>query len=146
MNEIVNLESARTEEYRKVLEQIVKDGKCPFCEENFRYHNEPILWTCGDWFITRNRYSYKEAEMAFLILNTKKHTEKYSELGPKDHLAIEMLISWAVKEFGILGGGIAMRFGEPKFTGATVRHLHAHLIVPKIGENGKSIPVNFPIG
>lgn len=146
MSDVVNIDSAKSDEYREVLRKILADGKCPFCEENFNYHGEPILWMCGDWFITWNKYSYKEADKAFLILNTKKHAEKYSDFGPEDHLAIETLANWAIQEFQIQGGAVAMRFGEPKFTGATVRHLHAHLIVPKIGPDGKAIPVYFPIG
>jgi len=40
-----------------------------------------------------------------------------------------------------------MRFGDSSVTGATVLHIHAHLIVPKINEKTKKARVvRFPIG
>ncbi|MBI4118078.1 MAG: HIT domain-containing protein [Parcubacteria group bacterium] len=139
-------DSSPNEDYKKVLRRILKDGVCPFCEEHFKYHDEAILHRVGDWVITRNQYSYKNAKLALLILNPKRHLERYEELSPADHLAISELVSWAIREFRIEGGGVALRFGEPKHTGASVRHLHAHLIVPEIGKDGKAIPVYFPFG
>jgi len=38
-----------------------------------------------------------------------------------------------------------MRFGDSDYTGATVTHLHLHLMVPKL-KRGKALTVEFPIG
>lgn len=39
-----------------------------------------------------------------------------------------------------------MRFGNTDYTGATVSHLHAHLIYPEVDKSKKSKTVNFPVG
>ena len=56
-----------------------------------------------------------------------------------------ILGTWAVQKFELKGGALAMRFGETTYTGASVCHIHAHLIVPKT-EKGKALTVEFPIG
>ena len=51
-----------------------------------------------------------------------------------------------IEQFGLKGWGKIARSGETSHTGATVQHLHYHLIQPKPGLDGKALPVNFPIG
>jgi diadenosine tetraphosphate (Ap4A) HIT family hydrolase len=127
--------------YRNVIAEIEKEGKCPFCPDNFKYHKKhPILKKYGDWFITKNNWPYKNIEFHFVIIS-RQHKEKISELSGNDTKEILFLAQWVVKKYKIKGGAVAMRFGETDYTGATVCHLHAHLIVPK-----KRKTVNFPIG
>lgn len=65
----------------------------------------------------------------------------------KDMADILKLAHWAEKKYQIVGGGLAMRFGATRYTGATVCHLHAHLIVPTIDpRSGRAKTVLFPIG
>jgi len=69
------------------------------------------------------------------------------ELKNEDWLAVLKLAQYAVKKFNLPGGGLVMRFGETTYTGATVCHLHAHLIVPKLDSKKKvAKTVWFPIG
>ena len=52
-----------------------------------------------------------------------------------------------VCQYHIRGGALAMRFGDTRLTGATVVHMHAHLIVPKLcPKKGRALVVEFPIG
>lgn len=135
---------AKDERYKKVLNEIASAGVCPFCPENFRWHTKPILKRSGGWFITENFSSYKNALHHLIIVN-KKHKEHFTELSAKDWRDLSHLASWAIRKFKIKGGGLALRFGDTDFTGATVRHLHAHLIVPRLKKNVPQTVV-FPIG
>ncbi len=137
---MVDPKYAKTREYRKVIETIQKQGKCPFCPDNFKYHKHPIIKKSGDWFLTKISWPYKNHKFHFIIIG-EKHRENISELTPTDMKDILFLIKWAAARFKIKGGAMAMRFGETSYTGATVCHLHAHLIVPQKGKT-----VNFPIG
>ena len=58
----VNLKNARRGEYSKVIEEIQKTGKCPFCKENFKYHKKPILKKTNGWILTENSWPYKNAK------------------------------------------------------------------------------------
>ena len=130
--------------YQKVLKEIITEGVCPFCPETFKWHTKPILKRLNGWLITENFSPYENAKFHFILVG-KKHKEKISELTLTDWRTITSLISWAVKKYDIKGGGITMRFGDSLYTGATVKHLHLHLISPEI-EKGKAKTVSFPIG
>lgn len=137
---VVDPRFAKEKDYRDVLKTIETKEKCPFCPDNFQYHKHPVLKKYGKWFITKISWPYENNKFHFIIIR-EKHRENVSELTASDMGDILFLAKWAVNKFKIKGGAIAMRFGETSYTGATVCHLHAHLIVPKKGKT-----VNFPIG
>ncbi len=143
---VVDLTFAKSAEYRQILESVSQAGNCPFCPEHFKYHKEPILKKNGSWLLTRNSWPYKNAAEHFLIISTV-HKETLDELSGADLLAVKKLTSWAQTEFKLAGGGLTLRFGDTTHTGATVCHLHFHLIVPKINRRtGRAHTVRFPIG
>jgi len=142
---VVNDKFARSEEYRKVITAIKSENKCPFCPENFKYHKKPILKKSGEWILTENSFSYKDARFRFLIIGLK-HKENFSELTMNDLRSVRYLTNWVIRKFKIRGGAIAVRFGDSNLTGSTVCHLHFHLISPKKKRNGAVKTVNFPIG
>lgn len=139
----VDPRNARAEGYRQIMGEIVSEGACPLCPP-MKWHPNPILKDDGGWFITENSHPYPNAKFHFLLIS-KKHIEGISELSVKDLKSILNLINWANKKFKIVGGGLTIRLGDTLYTGATIKHLHAHWIVP-IVENGEPRPVYFPIG
>ena len=140
MKKVVNPKYAKSGEYKEVIEEIAAQGKCPFCPDNFRYHKKPILKESNGWLITKNSWPYKNSRRHFIIV-ARRHMENLGELTAKDLETVKGLSDWAVKKFQIKGGALTIRFGGTDYTGATVCHLHFHLIVPK-----KSQTVNFPVG
>lgn len=129
--------------YQETIQEIVSEGVCPLCPP-MKWHPNPILQDDGRWLITQNSHPYPNSEFHFIIIS-KKHIEGLLQLSAEDFSSILKLSKWATEEFNIKGGGLTMRFGDTLYTGATIKHLHAHLIVPKI-EDGKPQPVYFPIG
>lgn len=143
---VVDPHYAKSKEYRKVILEINQKGKCPFCADNFKYHKHPILKRSGDWFATKISWPYKNTRLHFLIIG-EKHKEKVSELTSKDMKSIFTLLQWLEMTFELPGGAFAMRFGETSYTGATVCHLHCHVIVPKLNARTKRAKtVVFPVG
>jgi len=142
----VNAKNARKGEYKGIIKKIAKTGKCPFCKKNFKYHKKPIFKRKNDWFLTDNSWPYKNTAVHLMILG-EKHKEKFSELTKKDLESVAFLVNWAVKKWNIKGGGLATRFGNTEYTGASVGHIHFHIISPQFDKNKKrSKTVNFPIG
>jgi len=136
----VDTRHAKSVEYRRVLEKIQKEDKCPFCPENFKWHLKQVLTENDRWFITTSRWPYKNVEHHLLLI-CKSHRERFESLSQYDLAKMRSLVFWACTRFKIEGAALAIRFGDTAFTGATVKHLHFHLIVPKKGK-----VVNFPIG
>lgn len=137
---VVDTRFAKSREYKAVLSTIEERGKCPFCSDNFKYHKHPVLKRTQGWFISKSSWPYENAKHHFILLKAL-HKEHIKELSQGDMKGVLTLTQWATKKFGIKGGALAMRFGDTSYTGATVCHLHFHLIVPQKGKT-----VNFPIG
>lgn len=129
----VALENSRLDEQCQVMRQIIADGVCPFCPENLaRYHKQPILRAGKYWVLTHNQWPYGGTKHHLLIIY-KTHIEHLEEMAPAAGQEMIELFQGASKEYGVSGGGLAMRFGGPEY-GSTVRHLHAHLIHPDLDD------------
>jgi len=142
----IDIRFAKTGDYRKTLEKIIDTDKCPFCPNNFKYHKKPILKKLNGWLATENSWPYENTKHHFIFI-PEAHKETFSDLTVEDFKTLRELIGWVIEKYKIEGGGVTMRFGDQKFTGATVHHLHLHLIVPEI--NGRLLNakvVTFPIG
>ncbi len=137
---------AKTKDYRQTLEKIIKTDKCPFCPDNFKYHKRPILKKHKGWLATENSWPYKDTKHHFIFI-AQEHKTNFSDLTDQDFQAVIFLVNFIIEEYKIEGGGLTLRFGEQKYTGATVKHLHFHLIVPNLNPKTElAKTINFPIG
>jgi dihydrofolate reductase len=144
--EMVDTTYAKSGRYLEVLEEILAHGVCPFCPEHFDWHPNPILKEDNGWLITRSMQPYEHTAEHFMLIR-QAHAERLEELTDEDWVTVGRLCRWAVSEFDLSGGGLTFRWGDPVYTGATVRHLHAHLIIPELNpETGHAKVVSFPIG
>jgi ATP adenylyltransferase len=145
--QFVDLDNARLDEQRQVMEQIVAAGHCPFCLENFRqYHKLPILKEGKYWLLTQNQWPYVHTKHHFLLI-LKEHQEELAELDPAAGQELIELSQWAVKEYQLPGGALALRFGDTNYSAGTVKHLHGQLIQPDIlAADYADKPVKFKIG
>jgi diadenosine tetraphosphate (Ap4A) HIT family hydrolase len=120
--------SSRTH-YNNVLQKIQGDGVCPFCPTQLaQYHKNPILHTGNYWLLTTNMYAYKGTAHHFLIIH-KEHIVHMRDLSAEAWAELHEIIQSVVKNQDIAGGTFMLRFGNPLSTGASVSHLHAHIIV-----------------
>ena len=136
----VYLPNARTREQEDIMRQIRADGVCPFCRQHLQtYHLQPILAEGDYWVFSASQYPRDHAESYIMAFYKESHITQLAELPPKAGFElIELSQSMSLPPNGCW----AMRFGSPQFTGATIYHLHAHLIFPKPGLT----PVRFKIG
>lgn len=115
--------------YTQVLEAIIAAGFCPFCEEHlFKHHQKPLVHRSRHWLVTENSWSYKGTNHHFLFI-ARKHAEATEELSPAAWADLHKTYRLIVKRFGLTGATLMVRSGDTQFTGASVNHLHAHLIV-----------------
>lgn len=143
-NGFVELAHARLDEQRRVMEAIVAAGHCPFCDEHMpKYHTQPTLQENASWILTPNQWPYENTRVHLLTIN-KRHVERLQDLTDADWKDLGALLMWAQQRFDIPGGALGMRFGDLKFSGATVKHLHAQLIVPK-EDTATGIPARVPL-
>lgn len=124
----VNLDNARHDDQRQIMETIVGDDVCPFCMENLKkYHQRPILAEGDHWLVTTNQWPYEHTQAHFLLI-AKRHIETVTDLESGAFEELGGHIQRLVRDNGLDYGGIAMRFGDARYTGASVNHLHVHAL------------------
>lgn len=139
-NNFVELANARLKNQKTVMERIRKDGVCPFCPEHIRkYHKNPILKEGNFWLATANAFPYDGARMQLLFIY-KKHATRLSETEKGAWPELIKHVLWAESKFKLRGSSLLLRSGETDFTGATVSHLHAHMIAGGRKPSGKTKP------
>lgn len=140
----INLENARLDEQRQVMEEIADNDECPFCPENLsKYHKQEILRKGAHWILTHNQWPYEHTDLHLLAIATY-HAVDLSQLRKGSFDELQEHFAWASEEYQVAAGGIAMRFGDVTQTGATVDHLHGHFIVPS-KNRGPEDKVRFKI-
>ncbi len=126
---IVDPPNGGSPEYRKELEEILETGECPapFCKNEAEYHKHPILRLENYWKVTRNTFNSLGTEHRFLIVH-REHITEISEVSAGAWIEFHLILSDLVREFSLDGATLVFRFGATERTGASVSHLHAHLV------------------
>jgi dihydrofolate reductase len=138
----IEFANIRTLKQLRVMRTIREAGHCPFCSEHFHlYHKPPITWTGDHWIVTDNQWSYLGKNVHKLVI-LKNHAEDVSELPWGAGNELMAIVHMVEEETGVTGCALGLRSGDPILTGASVKHLHAHIISPKKGAE----PVKFFIG
>lgn len=113
--------------YAGVISQIAKEGICPFCPEHLnKYHKKPITEN-RHWLVTDNMYPYKPSRIHKLLIH-KGHISHISEISVEAWAELHAILRNITIDDSVTGGTFMMRFGDTKYTGASVTHLHAHII------------------
>lgn len=142
----LNHREARTEEQKKLMERIEQDGVCPFCAEHFAtYHPKPILKETAYWFVTTNMSPYEGTKHHFLFVYRPSHAVHIKDISAEAYGDLLSCMQWVADEHHITGGSFFMRFGDTHFTGSSVEHLHAHLLVGDVDDPDHQ-PVRVKLG
>lgn len=133
-NRFINLETVRRDDQREVMQEIQKQGHCPFCRENLeKYHKSPILKEGKFWILTENQWPYEKIKQQLLAIY-RTHIEHIAEMDPEAGSELVTMFAEEAKKRNIEGGGVAIRFGTSEHGnyGSSVNHIHAHLIEPDL--------------
>lgn len=126
MSDHVDLNNARPGIYADIIKKIGDNKICPFCKEHLTsIHPNPIEEKTH-WLITDNAYPYKPKREHILLIH-KTHISDVADLSQEAWVELKEIIDSEKKKRDITGGTLMMRFGETKYTGASVTHLHAHI-------------------
>ncbi|OHB15273.1 MAG: hypothetical protein A2431_01650 [Candidatus Zambryskibacteria bacterium RIFOXYC1_FULL_39_10] len=148
-NKYVNLSAVRREDQREVMEEIKRQGHCPFCLENLqKYHKNPILKEGKFWILTENQWPYKKIKHQLLAIY-KTHIEHLKEIDPESGKELIEMFAEEAEKRNMKGGGVAMRFGSnPEYGnyGSSVLHIHAHLVEPDLEKLEETEAWRFKFG
>lgn len=142
----LNIGNARTPEQQALMQKIINDGVCPFCAEHFKkYHPKPILKETDHWFFTENMSPYAGTKHHFIFVYKTAHITDPRGLHPEALTELFSLVNEAISDLDMPGGAFFMRFGDTKYNGSSVEHLHAHLLMGEGNAEGHQ-PVRVKLG
>jgi len=144
----VDMSTVRHDKQRKVMEEIQRQGHCPFCRENLeKYHKNPILKEGKYWLLTENQWPYEKVKHQLLAIYTT-HIEHLKDIDPEAGRELFEMFAEESRKRGLEGGGVAIRFGTSEHGnyGSSVAHIHAHLIEPDLEALGETEAWRFKFG
>lgn len=145
VKKFVNIHAATgRDEYKKILKKIIKDAVCPFCEPHFlKYHTRPVLRKGAHWLVTENMNPYTGTKH-HLLLVSRRHVSLPSKLSKEAWVELQTQVKWIEKKYTLPAGALFMRFGDTDYTGASVAHLHANILLGnKSGKGTEPLPVTL---
>lgn len=125
---LFNMVHARVESQKTRMEECTRLDICPFCWNNLNeWHDAPVEVFGTFWAITANDHPYDGARHHYLAI-ARDHISSILELPPGAATELMSLFSELCLLKNIPGATIVMRTGEMSYTGATIFHLHAHIV------------------
>lgn len=116
-----------------IMMQMESNGKDPLDPEVIE---QDILFVTDYWYVSCNRFPYKEIEHHFMIAS-RNPIYKIEDMSKEMWIDLKNIWIKLASEYSIPGGALCYRFGEPSFSGASLTRLHAHLMMPKKGNKTK---------
>lgn len=104
-------------------------GLCIFCPEHLRTDPaQRIAYENEHWMVTPNQYPYLGTEYHFLIV-PKKHVTDVLDLSPVAFAEIHDALGWIRETHNLTYWSFGSRNGDFRYTGATIAHVHVHVLV-----------------
>lgn len=149
MKPTVNI--AHTRNKKNVYKKIVKDKVCPFCidfskkQDVFKYHSKPVLFHGTHWVVSENFDPYQGTKYHFMFIH-RKHIISFSQIKPPALQELVFLTKKLEKKFSLPAGVLLFRFGDTRYTGGSVTHLHGHFILGDKKTKNSSEPLTLFAG
>jgi ATP adenylyltransferase len=118
----------RTDEQLQDMRRLEADGICIFCPEHLaRDANQRVLHRTSLWTVTPNEFPYARTRL-HLLLVPDEHVTDLVDLSSEAQADFWVALKWVRDHHGLTYHSMVARNGECEFTGATVRHVHVHLL------------------
>lgn len=121
-------QNARSKRQLKIFDQIIREGICPFCPLHRHRFFPKVLRQGRHWDLVTNNWPYKGSSL-HLMLIYRRHATRLGDLKTDSGREVWTILQRIEKSYRLKSGSIGLRFGDPRFNGGTVDHLHLHLVV-----------------
>jgi dihydrofolate reductase/diadenosine tetraphosphate (Ap4A) HIT family hydrolase len=122
---LYNHSAARTDEQRAEMERLEQAIECHFC---FRDRADEIILENAHWLVVKNTFPYANTALHLLVV-PKKHYLSLSEMPDEFRQSYLEIVATVEGHFELKAYSHFMRVGTMARTGASIAHLHAHIIV-----------------
>ena len=119
----------RTGEQLAEMERLEAAGICLFCPDSLREHaKQQVIFSTEHWAVTPNAFPYAGTRLHLLVV-PRLHVSDMLDLDEASLGDFWTALRWIREEFGLGHYGLGVRNGNCSFTGATIAHVHAHVLV-----------------
>jgi ATP adenylyltransferase len=121
--------NARTPEQLAEMRRLDAAGICLFCPAHLNSHpRQHVLFSTEHWTVTPNEFPYRGTSLHLLLV---PHQHAADLLALRDEVRSDFWVALAevAQRHRLRHYGIGVRNGDCRFTGATIRHVHAHVLV-----------------
>jgi ATP adenylyltransferase len=123
------MENFRTADQLAEMRRLEAAGICLFCPEELgRHAGAAAFLRTEHWTVMPNDFPYAGTSL-HLMLIPHQHASDLLELGAAAQSDFFTALAAAREQYGLGHYGLGVRNGDCRYTGATIAHLHAHVIV-----------------
>jgi diadenosine tetraphosphate (Ap4A) HIT family hydrolase len=122
-------ENARTPDQAAEMRRLDAAGICLFCPDGLARHPpERIVLRTRHWTALLNDFPYPGTRL-HLMLVPRQHASDLTGLPAAAQLNFWQALAAVVRDHQLTYYGLGVRNGDCRYTGATIEHVHAHLLV-----------------
>jgi len=136
-------ENVRTAQQRAEMARLEAAGICLFCPEQLARHpRQRILLSTQHWTATPNEYPYAGTSQHLLLI-PHQHASNLLELSDEVRADFWVALAAVAEANELRYYGLGVRNGDCRLTGATIEHVHAHVLVGSDDENAAPVRMRF---
>ncbi len=114
-------------------------GICIFCPEHWnRGGGKVVLHENAGWALVDSDYPYPGTSRHMMLL-PREHVSMLTDLSPVARASYWEMLDYVVANYGLTYFGTGARNGDMRYTGATIAHLHIHIIVGDPDNEGDAV-------
>lgn len=122
-------ENVRTAEQQARMERLDAAGVCLFCPDGLAGHaGDEVVLRTRHWSVIPNAFPYAGARL-HLLLVPDEHAEDLLELSEPARADFWTALAQVRQRYRLTHYGLGSRNGDCRYTGATIAHVHAHVLV-----------------
>jgi diadenosine tetraphosphate (Ap4A) HIT family hydrolase len=126
-------EHARTPEQLAEMRRLDAAGICLFCPGQLGGPaGQEVILSTAHWSVTPNEYPY-EGTSLHLLLVPREHASTLLGLSEDARAGFWAALAAVADRYALQHYGLGVRNGDCRRTGATIAHVHAHLLVAADG-------------
>jgi diadenosine tetraphosphate (Ap4A) HIT family hydrolase len=119
----------RTDEQLAEMRRLEAAGICLFCPVALRVHaRQRVTFETRHWMVTPNAFPYAGTALHLLVI-PKQHANDLLDLEDEALADFWGALREVRARYDLDHYGLGVRNGNCSFTGATIAHVHAHVLV-----------------
>jgi diadenosine tetraphosphate (Ap4A) HIT family hydrolase len=136
-------EHARTPEQLAEMKRLDEAGICLFCPAHLRRHpRQRVLLDTRHWTATANEFPYPGTSLHVLLV-PHQHAADLLDLPGEVRDDFWTALAAVARGNGLSHYGLGIRNGDCRLTGATIEHVHAHVLVASGDPSAPPVRMRF---